>query len=106
MYLVWGPYSSKDFGVLIGVPLFLGNYPNKARQAAGEALESPGEPWVRGGTPPNPIQRLELLLQVCSASQEIFQKKAVAELDVDRASWLQRFLNMCKIPADVEGASL
>ncbi|CAE7453540.1 unnamed protein product [Symbiodinium pilosum] len=61
----------------------------RARQAAGEALESPGEPWVRGGTPPNPIQRLELLLQVCSASHEIFQKKAVAELDVDHVDYTE-----------------
>ena len=50
----------------------------EAMQARGEPLESKGEPFVSGGTPPKPLQRLELLAKVCQASPEIFQKAAAA----------------------------
>ena len=52
-------------------------------QARGEPIESQGEPFVSGGTPPKPIQRLELLAQVCQASPGIFQQAASDSSAID-----------------------
>ena len=64
-------------------------------QARGEPVESQGEPFVSGGTPPKPIQRLELLAQVCQASPEIFQQAASdSAIDVQGAIWKQLVRDM------------
>ncbi|CAE7452862.1 TAGLN2 [Symbiodinium natans] len=86
------PKTGKRRLLVVPDPVGMGDLPKtmealQAMQARGEPLESKGEPFVSGGTPPKPLQRLELLAKVCQASPEIFQKAAAAsDLEVQHVS--------------------
>ena len=52
-------------------------------QQKGEVIEFKGEPFVSSSSPPKPIDRLSLLIEVCQASHEVFLKDAASsEVDV------------------------
>ena len=60
----------------------------QAMQAKGEALEFKGEPFVSSGSPPKPIQRLALLMELCQASHEVFSKDG-SDLDVQHVTFTE-----------------
>ncbi|CAJ1371661.1 unnamed protein product [Effrenium voratum] len=56
----------------------------KASEAKGEPLEMEGEAFVRSGSPPKPLQRLNLLMELYGADQELFKG---APLEVKQVSF-------------------
>eukprot|EP00438_Fugacium_kawagutii_P022169 Skav235767 [mRNA] locus=scaffold803:651734:653416:+ [translate_table: standard] len=60
----------------------------QAMQAKGEALEVRGEPFVSSGSPPRPIQRLTLLMELCQASQEVFSK-AGSDIEIQQVTFTE-----------------
>lgn len=80
----------------------------KEMKAKGELLEVKGEPFKMGGAPPKPIERLQLHMDVCNTTHEVFAKEAGDRMRVDSVKYTdeqKQFNWHCK-PEDVPSRQL
>mmetsp|Transcript_93623 Transcript_93623/g.166587 ORF Transcript_93623/g.166587 Transcript_93623/m.166587 type:complete len:609 (-) Transcript_93623:145-1971(-) len=59
----------------------------KLLKSKGELVEIEGAPFRATSTPPRPIQRLEMLVDLCSSTSEMFEKAAGSDIKVQSLTY-------------------